>query len=969
MSDELFLKIFNKEKIKIWSDNYLNYIMLSNQLIYILENIDKNEIDDIAIEDNKEDENEEIYYTNQNQVEINLTKLNILANNLIEEDKEKINVIEELDNNSHNQKKSICSLSEKEKKKYKKPTKHFISLLDREIKKIHIFYTTKETSLYEGINAQIRFFNNIKNKDNEENIKSKIKIISDLKYLSKLGKSLINYIYLNIRALKNILNIYDNKIMFISYRYIKKHLSKNNGDLIYILNFKILDESLIAIDYLFNLVKENLKKTEYFKNNKNKEQFNKDNDDIISIINDTDKIYEKIFDELVDWEKYLNMSLGLPSSSFKSVFKNTSFVGDSFLSNSSIIAKENSKIEFKKKKSIKLKINQKNRGKDNKGENLIISTNKKPLKLINIDDEQNNKNNINEDNINNINNINKDNEIIIKNDVDNDIEDKEKKESNEENNLELLESNSVKSSELFRETDINSYTTQKVLSKENLTNLKILLFLSFFYSFSVSYLIPKIIKYIYIKIDDNKIYLYGIIISIISIGNLFSKIFFNNCLKDSFKTVLLFSSFFMLLYYILLALGIFYEEVILIIIGRFFLGFTILKHLSKIYVNQYVPISNQIRANNKHKKYINIGFSFGILLNSLDILIWKNKVTFEVLNIDFDLMKIIIIICLLISLVIFIIIICHFKEPTKYALLHQLLIDINKRHRLSKAFLVQNEEKKNADKLDQDYLQVNESFGNQINDLDQLVQTHLDNSKYYRKIKFILFALLISAEYTRDNLLLLIPRLISYNINNNNNDIVIGLPIVYSICFFFSYLLQDYNLIHKKKKRRNLIIIQIFLFIFNISFYRIISGLELLKNDDTEIIIIPAGGIFLMTLLNEINHAIIINLFIKLLPSEEIKLCCFKISFAINFFTKIIKIVPALIIFVAFCVENDFNKKFLLDKEYKKHFYCNYILFGIQIFLCLFCFIICICCRSSLKRNYRNRILSLKRKKLNIKKK
>ena len=69
--------------------------------------------------------------------------------------------------------------------------------------------------------------------------------------------------------------------------------------------------------------------------------------------------------------------------------------------------------------------------------------------------------------------------------------------------------------------------------------------------------------------------------------------------------------------------------------------------------------------------------------------------------------------------------------------MHQLLIDINKRHRLSKAFLVQNEEKKNADKLDQDYLQVNESFGNQINDLDQLVQTHLDNSKYYTENKTV----------------------------------------------------------------------------------------------------------------------------------------------------------------------------------------------------------------------------------------
>ena len=958
MSDEAFLKIFKKEKIPTWSDSYLNYIMLSNKIINILQNNDKNIIDEIGIEEKEEEkDNAEIDNNNQNQLEINnKSKLNYLSNNVIKENKSKTNLIDNITDiddfslNSNHQNK-ISFLSEKEKKKYKEPTKQFISLLDKEIKKIHIFYTDKEKDLFEGINSQIRFFNNIKNKENEENIKSKIQIISDLKYLSKLGKSLINYIYLNIRALKNILNIYDNKIMFISYRYMKKHLSKNNGDLVYILNFKILDESLIAINDLFILVKDNLKKTKY------NEHVNKDNDDINFYIKTTDKIYEKIFEELLDWEKYLNMSLGLPSSSYNSAFTNTSFLGDSFIFNESNKAKKKSKIEFQKK-LIKFKIDKINIDKDNKKDDLI---------KINEDKDKDYAININEDNKNN-----KDNELFIKDD--NDKNEKEKNESNEENDNnilkdnKLLDSNTFKSSGLFRKSDINSFSTKKVLSSENLNNLRILLVLEFFYSFSISYLIPKIIKYIYLTINKKNVYLYGVIISIISIGNLFSKIIFQNCLNDSFKIILILSLFFMILYYILLTLGIFYEKLILIIIGRFFLGFTILKHLSKIYVNQYIPISNQIGVNKIQKKYIILGFSFGILLNSFDIFQWKNKVEFYIFDIEFDFLKSVIILCLLISSVLFIIIICNFKEPTKYSLLHQLLIDLNQRHRLSKAFLVQNKEKKNTDILEHNYSEINDtSFSNQTNALDQLVQTHIYTSNYYREIKFILFILLISAEYTRENLLLFIPRLLSYNIENDNDCIIISIPIIYAICFLCSYLLQYYNLAHKKKKKRNLIIIQFFLFILNICFFRIISGKELINNDYIDLIIIPESGVFFMILLNELNHAFIINLFIKLLPSEEIKFCCFKISFAINFFTKIIKMVPTLIICLFFILEKDyldFNEKFLLQKDYSKNFFCNYILLGIQIFLQLFCFIICICKRTSLKRSFRNRILSLKKKKI-----
>ena len=667
------------------------------------------------------------------------------------------------------------------------------------------------------------------------------------------------------------------------------------------------------------------------------------------------------------------MSIGFSSSSYKSAIKNTSFVGDSFLYNGSESAKKKSKIEFEKKKSIKFKINSSNKGKDNKDENLLILTNNKAQKLINIEEEKGNENN------NIINNKNKDNELIIKNDNNsNNKEEKEKKELNEENLLDQLsDSKTNKSSEIFRDTDLNSFTTQKVLSKENLSNLKFLIFLIFFYSFSISYLIPKIMIYILLYFGNkNDICFYGVIISIILIGNLFSKLLLKKYFNNSFKLILVISSFFMLLYYILLTLGIFLKYIYLIIIGRFFLGFSILNHLAKIYVNHYVPISNQIKANQRHNFYINFGFFFGFLLNSLDFLQWKKIVNeFDLLILSLDFIKIIIIICLLISLSIFILIIIYFKEPTKYSLLHQLLIDLNQRHRLSKNFLVQNEEKKNTDELDQDYSLVNDSsFAGQTNDLEQLIETHINTPKYYRKTKTILFLLLISAEYTRENLLLLIPRLLSYNIyiddditekiDGDECYMIIVLPICFAFTFLISYLLQKYSLVHKQKKVKNLIIIIVLLFILNISFFSIILETSITTQRNL-FVIISAIEIFFMMILNEVYRAIIINLFIKLLPSEEIKLGCCKISFAIDFITKIVKIFPALIIYLFSIFEGRFLDKFLLNENSTETCYSNCVLLGLQILLYLLCFIICIFNPTSLKRSYRNRILSLKKKKLN----
>ena len=89
----------------------------------------------------------------------------------------------------------------------------------------------KETSLFEGVSSQISIFNNNK-KTKKKN--QNYKIISELAYLIQLTTTLIFYIYSNIKALKKILNTYDQNIMEISYEYLKKHFSKSNGNFVYI---------------------------------------------------------------------------------------------------------------------------------------------------------------------------------------------------------------------------------------------------------------------------------------------------------------------------------------------------------------------------------------------------------------------------------------------------------------------------------------------------------------------------------------------------------------------------------------------------------------------------------------------------------------------------------------------------------------------------------------------------------------
>ena len=947
MYDENFLKIYDSEKIKSWNNNYIDYIIFINQITSIKEKCN-NPNNDIGINEEEKNEDEENENNEENQIELNNPKINLVEHNFKEEDKEKINNnleniididnidnINKIDNNLIDKSKNNnISKSKKVEKDLKRQIKDFISALDKEIKKIHIFYTNKETLLFEGINTQISIFNDFDNNQNNNNDK-KVEIISELNYLSKLAKSLINYAYLNIKTLKEILDTFDREIMNISYKYIKKHLSKTNGDLVYILNFKILDECIIAIQELLELIKNNLNKSNYFQNNKIKEEeFNNNNEEIIDNIQEIEEIHEQIFEEFIKWEKYLNMSLELPSSSNNSIFKNTSYIGDS-------IPLQSEKGDNRLKLTKIIKIN-------NINNNLLETNNNENLIKLEVEEKDNN-NKIN-DNLNE-NNDNENKKLFSKNIDENDIN---------------IENESFGSSQLFANFDIFSYDTKKILTKECIRNLYLLFTLMFFYSFSISYLIPNTIIFLYQENNNYEyIYLYGIVISIPAIGNITAKILLQYFFNKAFKIILVLSLLFLLSYYSLLISGIFFNQILLIIIGRFLLGFSILSHLSKIYADYYIPITTQIKSNQRHNFYINIGYFFGFLLNSLYILDIKEILKFNFINFEFNIFKIIIILCLLFSLAMFIIIIIHFNDPTKYPTLRETLLKMNEKHRLSKDFLVENKEKKKTDILDKNYSDANDaSFSSQASKLSSFVKSHL-NKKYYSKIKIILIFFLISIEYTRENLIIFIPRLISYKTNSEyNNYILIFGPIIISFSFLISYLLQNINLTNKKiqKKRiKILIIILLFLFFLNIFFYYIIFPIKDINdlNNILYLIIFPTIGIICMIILNELFYIIIINLFIKLLPSEKIKFCCFKLSFVINFTTKIIRIIPSLIIVIFyFYDENKFKKYFSLIDDDKNYFnYCNIILFGIQAFNQFFSIILCLFNSSSLKHSSRNRLL------------
>ena len=211
-----------------------------------------------------------------------------------------------------------------------KLSEEFVGKLDKEIKKVYIFFANKEKTLYKKINQYLH----LKNQYPDFELSDYVEQYNLLKDLSQLSLDMSNYVYYNLKALLKILKKFDNKVLtsknkdlFIRINYIQTRIEEQNSDILYLLNFKMIDEVNVILEDLINSL------MQQFKLNKDtlEEETNEDNkenkliegvqnldeastlikqnhEQIKKNIQEIDKISDKVNRLFVPWKSFLRIS-------------------------------------------------------------------------------------------------------------------------------------------------------------------------------------------------------------------------------------------------------------------------------------------------------------------------------------------------------------------------------------------------------------------------------------------------------------------------------------------------------------------------------------------------------------------------------------------------------------------------------------------------------------------------------------
>ena len=162
--------------------------------------------------------------------------------------------------------------------------KHFTEELDKEIKRVFVFFTNKEKKLYKDINKCLHQKEDYADFELNEYY-SQFNILLEL---SVYNFNLSVFTYYNLKAVLKILKKFDKKIVgrknkkkHILFYYVQTKLEEQNSDMLYLFRFKMIDEVNALMENLIKELKDQLK------NNKKKfkkiEQSNEDENTIISI--------------------------------------------------------------------------------------------------------------------------------------------------------------------------------------------------------------------------------------------------------------------------------------------------------------------------------------------------------------------------------------------------------------------------------------------------------------------------------------------------------------------------------------------------------------------------------------------------------------------------------------------------------------------------------------------------------------
>jgi hypothetical protein len=206
-------------------------------------------------------------------------------------------------------------------------SKKFDELLEEELKKIYRFFVTQERELYLQINTRLH----VRKRYRKFTLVQLKKELQELKTLSTYATSLSCYIYLNMTGMAKIMKKFEKKFKRYNFRFTKNFViekyQKKNSDLLYIHQYKILDEVGACVE---QLSKELTDQYETLMRNKvGIEELNKEKntDENINIINDglldnnqnNEQISKNSLDKIKDDFNDLNNSIGNMEAFYHSI--------------------------------------------------------------------------------------------------------------------------------------------------------------------------------------------------------------------------------------------------------------------------------------------------------------------------------------------------------------------------------------------------------------------------------------------------------------------------------------------------------------------------------------------------------------------------------------------------------------------------------------------------------------------------
>ena len=234
-------------------------------------------------------------------------------------------------------------------------SKEFEQSIDKDVKKVYIFYTNKERTLYKNINESLHA------KDYYE----KLDLAAFLNEFKKLGETselslkLSDFIYYNLKAVLKILKKFDKKVITqknkdykIRLNYIQTKIEEQNSDILYLIKFKMIDEVNVIIENLINDLMKEFKSNKDLLEEDNIEKAEAENklieevpdikdatkiikdsyDKIKSNIQKIDKISANVQKIFMPWKDFLKISTDI-NSKFLQINRESTITKESFTMN------------------------------------------------------------------------------------------------------------------------------------------------------------------------------------------------------------------------------------------------------------------------------------------------------------------------------------------------------------------------------------------------------------------------------------------------------------------------------------------------------------------------------------------------------------------------------------------------------------------------------------------------------------